>query len=211
MSYLDWMIKGPKFTSCNCDYGCPCEFNAPPTYGKCQGIEAMAIEEGYFGDVRLDGLRFGTTYRWPGPMHLGGGDCQAFIDESAGAAQREALISILSGEEQAPNTAFNIYGSTMAREYDLVYAPIEFACDLEARTARFAVPGYLDLAIEPIRNPVTGAIQRIQVHQLDGFEFRVAEMGSGTFATTGGEIALDEKDRFAAIAYVAYGPEGLID
>jgi hypothetical protein len=47
------MIKGPKFVTCNCNYGCPCEFNAPPTREVCEGFEAMQIEERYFGDVRL--------------------------------------------------------------------------------------------------------------------------------------------------------------
>ena len=47
MAYVDWMIKGPKIASCNCDYGCPCEFNAPPTHDVCEGLEAMEIEEGY--------------------------------------------------------------------------------------------------------------------------------------------------------------------
>ncbi len=57
MAYVDWMIKGPKIASCSCDYGCPCEFNAPPTRAPCEGLECMRIEEGYFADVRLDGLR----------------------------------------------------------------------------------------------------------------------------------------------------------
>ncbi len=52
MAYVDWMIKGPKIVSCNCAYGCPCEFNAPPTHGPCEGLECMEIAEGYFADVR---------------------------------------------------------------------------------------------------------------------------------------------------------------
>ncbi len=44
MSYVDWMIKGPKFTSCSCDYGCPCEFNALPSNGVCEGLECSATK-----------------------------------------------------------------------------------------------------------------------------------------------------------------------
>ena len=58
MAYVDWKITGKKIGACNCNYGCPCEFNAPPTYGVCEGLEAMEIEEGYFGDVRLDALAY---------------------------------------------------------------------------------------------------------------------------------------------------------
>ena len=112
MAYTDWLIKGPKISSCNCDYGCPCEFNAPPTYDICEGLEAHLIEEGYFGEIRLDGLVVVARYRWPGPVHEGHGIVQGIIDERATAAQREALGKILDGEEQEPNTAFNIYAST---------------------------------------------------------------------------------------------------
>ena len=55
MAYIDWMLKGRKLGNCSCDYGCPCEFNGPPTLDFCEGLEAMEIDEGYFGDVRLNG------------------------------------------------------------------------------------------------------------------------------------------------------------
>lgn len=32
-----WRINGHVIVSCNCDYGCPCNFNALPTKGKCEG------------------------------------------------------------------------------------------------------------------------------------------------------------------------------
>ena len=55
----------------------------------------MEIDEGYFGDIRLDGLRYAATYRWPGPVHEGGGECQAIIDARAAPEQREALSSMM--------------------------------------------------------------------------------------------------------------------
>jgi hypothetical protein len=24
--------------ACNCDWGCPCQFNAKPTHGNCEGV-----------------------------------------------------------------------------------------------------------------------------------------------------------------------------
>jgi hypothetical protein len=209
MAYLDWLIKGPKIGSCNCAYGCPCEFNAPPTNGHCEGLECMEIEEGHFGEVRLDGLRFAAAYHWPGPIHLGGGMAQGFIDERADEAQREALIKILSGEEQSPDTVFNVYGSIVDKEFDTVFAPIAFACDLERRTARFSVPGHLEMSIEPIRNPVTGAEHRASIRLPEGFEFREAEMASGRFKGTG-EFKYDHCDCYGALWYGAYGPNGVI-
>ncbi|MBA2642648.1 MAG: DUF1326 domain-containing protein, partial [Actinobacteria bacterium] len=33
----DWQAKGTVLVACNCDFGCPCNFNAPPTTGDCEG------------------------------------------------------------------------------------------------------------------------------------------------------------------------------
>ena len=210
MAHKDWMIKGPKIASCNCDYGCPCEFNARPTHGKCEGLEAHRIDKGHFGNVRLDGLIYAARYRWPGPVHEGGGVVQGILDERATPEQREALLQILSGKEQEPTTVFNIYGSTIARELDPVFAPIEFSADLKARKGGFKVPGLMEMALEPIRNPVTGAEHLAQIRLPTGFEFREAEMASGRFSAEGSELGMSNKDCYGFLAYVAYGPQGLI-
>ena len=73
MPTIDWSIKGPHFVNCNCDYGCPCQFNALPTYRTCLAVVAWQIDEGHFGDVRLDGLCAINTYAWPGAVHEGDG------------------------------------------------------------------------------------------------------------------------------------------
>jgi hypothetical protein len=38
-----WMIKGREFGHCNCAYGCPCQFNALPTYGDCKAVVGMQM------------------------------------------------------------------------------------------------------------------------------------------------------------------------
>ena len=210
MAYKDWMIKGPKIASCNCDYGCPCEFNAPPTNDVCEGLEAQRIDEGWFGDVRLDGLIIGARYRWPGPVHGGHGTVQGFISEQASEAQRDALFQILEGKEQEPTTVFNIYGSTIEKEFDPIFADIEFECDLDARTGRFRVPGFMEMRLEPIKNPVTGVAQFAQIVLPSGFEFRTAEMASGTFEASG-DIALESSGVYGFLTDVAYGPRGIVE
>lgn len=210
MAYVDWMIRGPKIGSCNCDYGCPCEFNGQPTNPICEGVEAHRIEEGWFGDTRLDGLIIGARYRWPGPVHEGKGQVQGFISAQATEEQREALFTILDGKEQEPTTVFNIYGSTIEKEYDPVFAEIDFTFDLDARTGHCKVPGHMELRLEPIRNPVTGKPHSAQIVLPEGFEFRTAEMASGTFQSTG-EIAMDNKNVYAFLIDVAYGPYGVIE
>jgi hypothetical protein len=209
MAYVDWMIRTKQIGTCSCDYGCPCEFNAPPTRVPCEGVMAMEITEGYFVDVRLDGLRIAGAYRWPGPVHEGKGTWWSIVDKAASEEQVEALFKIMGGEEQEPTTGFAIYGSTIENEPEPIFADIDFEWDLEGRRGRFVVTGVLEAEIEPIRNPVTGEPHFISIHPHDGFEFREAEMASATFWSKG-EVELSHAKRFAAISYVSYGPYGVI-
>ena len=58
MAKIDWMIKGPWLTTCNCVVGCPCQFNALPSHGHCRAAVGCEVAEGHFGKVKLDGVRF---------------------------------------------------------------------------------------------------------------------------------------------------------
>lgn len=210
MAYVDWMISGPKIASCSCDLGCPCEFNGGPTDPPCEGLEAQRIDEGWFGDVRLDGLVFGALFRWPGPLHRGGGIVQGIVSAQADDAQRDALFQILEGKEQEPTTVFNIIGSTIEKELDPVFADLEFECDFATRSGRFAVPGQMELTLEPIKNPVTGAVHPAQIVLPTGFEFHTAEVASGSFKASG-ELGMERSGVYAFLTQVAYGPSGLIE
>ncbi len=61
MAHTKWSMKGKHLKNCNRAFGCPCDFNARPTYGPCEGMAVMEINEGDFGDTRLDGLRWACT------------------------------------------------------------------------------------------------------------------------------------------------------
>ncbi len=209
MAYVDWMIRTKQIGACSCDYGCPCEFNAAPTRLPCEGVTATEITEGYFGDIRLDGLRTAGIFRWPGAVHEGDGTWWSIIDKSATEEQVEALFKIFGGEEQEPTTGFAVYGATIEHEPDPIFANIEFEWDLDGRKGRFVVDGVLEADISPIINPVTGEPHYIAIQPHDGFEFRAAEMASATFWSKG-EVEQRHKNRFAAITYVSYGPYGII-
>ncbi len=40
----DWYMEGAWFKNCNCDPGCPCDFNQFPTHDHCEGAVAMRID-----------------------------------------------------------------------------------------------------------------------------------------------------------------------
>ncbi len=210
MAHVDWRIRTVKLSTCSCDYGCPCEFNAPPTRAPCQGFEASEITEGHFGDLRLDGLRFAATFRWPGPLHEGGGVAQTILDERADEAQRAAILKILSGEEQEPTTMFNIIGSTIAEEKETLVLPIHLNWDWETRSGRIEIPGVAVGDFEPIKNPVTGEPHYAMIRLYSGFEFRDAEMASATAKGTG-DIQFDYSDRYAFLIDTSYGPQGIVE
>jgi hypothetical protein len=186
MAYVDWSLQGHSIANCNCDFGCPCQFNTLPTHGDCRAMTAVKIDKGHFGEVDLSGLAFCGMFAWPGPIHLGNGEAFVVISDHANDAQRNALLTILSGQETAPGaTIFNLFAPTFAKVHDPVFAPIEFYLDLEKRIGRVRIPGVIDTSIEPIRNPVTGNEHRVSVHLPEGFEYHQAEYASGSTRADG--------------------------
>jgi hypothetical protein len=130
-----WEIKAREFVNCNCDYGCPCQFNARPTKGNCEAIAGIQIDAGHYGDVELDGLRIVTIFQWPGPIHLGEGKCQAIVDETANDRQREALLTIIYGKDTDPfATMVAVFATTVTKIFEPIFAPIDFEVDVDGRT-----------------------------------------------------------------------------
>ncbi len=201
MPTMEWSIKGPHFANCNCDYGCPCQFNALPTDGTCRAVVAWRIDEGYCGDVRLDGLRAVGTYSWPGAIHQGNGVMQSIIDERANDAQRRALVAIMQGEGADPGTVMlQIYRAMCSSALDPLFKPIDLDIDIEGRKARLTVPGLVETSVEPIRNPVTGAEHRARIDLPYGKEFNLAEVASGTTKASGA-VPLDFAKSHAHLVY----------
>ena len=122
MAYIDWRMRGPEIANCNCAWGCPCQFNALPTNGNCRAMTAMRVDDGHFGDLSLGGTRWLGMFAWPGPIHLGGGEVQLVIDDGATMAQREALLTILSGQETEPGATIFTRMPLPAHSTDMVLA-----------------------------------------------------------------------------------------
>ncbi len=180
MAYVDWRIHGPEIANCNCDWGCPCQFNALPTHGNCRAMTAMRIDEGHFGELDLSGARWCGMFAWPKAIHQGQGEAFVVIDPRASEQQRQAILTILSGQETEPGaTIFNVFAATLVKMHDPVFASIEFEVDIERRRGRVRIKDIVDTSVEPIRNPVTGNEHRARVSLPQGFEYREAEYASG--------------------------------
>jgi len=205
-----WEFQGRELVNCNCSYGCPCQFSAPPTKGFCEANGAIVIDKGRHGSVSLDGLKFAFAFRWPGPIHAGHGKAQPFVDASASPAQREAILKILSGQDTDPfATVFAVFATTLEQVFEPIFAPIEFQVDVDGRRGKVRVGDFLDIEGRPIRNPVTGVEQRARIDLPHGFEYEIAEIGSGT-SRSRGHVAVELKDSYAQFAHLHMNNHGPI-
>ena len=206
-----WMIRGTEFGNCNCDWGCPCQFNAPSTNGSCEAITSGFIEEGHFNGTQLGGLNWCMLLQWPGEIAAGNGRQQMIIDERADPDQREALRKILHGEATAPGaTHFFVFNSTMSEVLEPIFAPFE-ACeiDVEARRARVVIPGLVESEGKPIVDPNSGDEFRARIQLPNGFEYNVAEMGTGVSRSSAG-IEIEVSGTYGQFNVLHMNQDGVI-
>ena len=205
-----WEIKGRELVNCTCEYGCNCQFNALPDKGHCHAVAGIQIDEGHHGNTRLDGLRIAAIFKWPGPIHEGNGEAIAFIDERADAAQREAILKIMTGQDTDPfATMFAVYASTVTKMHAPVFTNIDLDLDIEGRRGRISVVDYIDTTGEPIRNKATGLPSRAQIVLPEGFEYTVAEIGSAS-SKTSGPVLVQTKNTYGQFARLHLNGHGVV-
>ena len=188
---IDWYIEASEFGTCNCDYGCPCQFEADPTHGNCRGFEALHIEKGHYGEIDLTGINIAMFYAWPGLISEGKGELQVIIDESANPEQRQALETVMHGKQtEEAATHWWVFNAMSDTIHPTLYLPIDFEVDINNVTAKVSIPGVLESTGEPIRPDHTSdAVHRAQIVIPNGIEFELAEMASGS-AKTGDQSAV---------------------
>ncbi len=207
---VDWSIEAVTFGNCNCDYGCPCQFELRPTHGFCQGFEVGRIERGHFGEVRLDGLCYGLVYTWPGAVFEGNGSMQAVIDERADAEQRKALETVLhGGETEEAKTHWWVFHAMSTTVHPSIYRQFDLDIDVEGRRARVGIPDVLESTGRPIISPATGDEHRVRIDIPDGIEFEIAEIGSASTKATGA-IALDLNDTYGQFNRIHHTGRGVV-
>lgn len=206
----EWEFKGRELVNCTCTYGCNCQFNGLPDKGHCYAVGGIQIDEGHHGDTKLDGLRIGTIYKWPGAVHEGNGEMLAFVDVRADEAQRAALLKIMTGQDTDPfATMFAVYASTLVKMHEPVFIDIDFEVDVESRRGRLSIPDYVEMVGEPIRNKVSGEESRAQIVLPAGFEYAVADIGNASSRTTG-PMQVDFKDSYGQFANLHLNSHGVV-
>ena len=193
-----WGLNGNVLIACNCEWGCPCNFNARPSHGHCEGGWIWVIEKGHVDDVSLDGLGVALFADWPAAIHEGGGRAAAYIDERANPAQREALARILRGELGGPWGLF-------IKTYEL--GPPDsarFEVDLAGHASRATVAGVAELELTTIRNPVTQAEVHPEMVLPEGLVVKQGSLAASRLFKVQGGVQYDHSGKYAAFGPFAY-------
>jgi len=197
-----WFFDADYLQACNCDYGCPCEFAAPPTPGYCHGVGVWKIDRGKYGDLSLDGTGLAFAAKWPGAIHEGNGTVCLFVDEKASSAQRDALLEIGSGK--AGGLPFEILATTFSTLLEPEFVPFDVKINGLQSIARLG--DNFRIALEPIKNPITGNAEQVTVSHGTGFIFKTAECASARE----GSVAIDKMkfsypNKAGFVARIHYG------
>jgi hypothetical protein len=197
-----WQLRGTVLVACNCDYGCPCNFNALPTQGKCEGQWTWHVDLGTYGGVSLDGLNFTVAVDWPGAIHEGNGTALILVDERADEQQAEAIGILVGGGVGGP-------WGILAWTWPTVHGPMRVPYDVDVAGvgSRVRAGEQLVVEMEPIRNPVTGAEVHPGAVLPEGLIFKHGDFGSSRRFRVANGISFEHSDRYTAVAPFEYsGP-----
>jgi hypothetical protein len=205
----DWHIEGEWFKNCNCDAGCPCDFNQRPTKGYCEGMIAMRITKGHFGDTDLAGVKWGGVVRWPGAIHEGNGEVMPFVDSDTTDEQRNAILEIASGKHG--DTLMEVFSFVCPTVHQPVVAPVEWEFDLESRSGRIKVGDAVEAEVDTLRGIEPPDPYRILVRIPGGMEYTgpnsEAETALSKRIVARGPIEFDLRDSHSSMAYVHHGSD----
>ena len=197
-----WKLTGTVFVACNCDWGCPCNFNARPSHGKCEGGWTWHVDKGTYGQVALDGLNFSVYVNWPAAIHDGNGEALILVDERADERQRSAIDTLLGGKVGGP-------WGVLAWTWPTVHGPFSVRYDvhLDGINSRIRCGDYVEIESGPMRNPVSGAVATPSIVLPQGIILKHGDLGASTRFRVTGDIAYDHSGQYTASGAFDYsGP-----
>lgn len=199
---VSWALTGTVAVACNCDFGCPCNFNGRPSTGKCEGQWTWHVEDGRFEDTSLSGLNFTVAVNWPGAIHEGDGEALILVDERADEAQRAAISALVGGDHGGP-------WGVLAWTWPTIHGPlaVPYEVDLNGVEWRVKAGAALEIESTTIKNPVTGAEVHPGATLPEGIVFKQAEFGSSNAFRVSDGISFEHPGRYTAVAAFEYsGP-----
>ena len=202
----DWRIELEYIQSCNCDYGCPCNFNALPTTGSCEALVAYRILKGKFGDTKMDGVVFAWGLWWPKAIHMGNGRSRLYIDKKATKEQAKAVEQIASGK--VGGGVFAIFPTTVTEVLPTEITDIDFHYD--PYDAYFTVKGAGEVRSGHILNPITGDKFEGELLLPNGLAFRKGTVTSVDWHWKSADISLKHEKKNGHMSIATFTNEGCV-
>ncbi len=143
-----WSLAGDYFEACNCETACPCVFLGDPSHGDCTVMVAWHIDEGKAGNVPLGGLNFALAVHTPGNMMKTKWEVAVYVDERASAAQKDALVGIVSGQAGG---LFAGLGPLIGKVVGVKSVRMDFSVDGKKRSLK--IPGIAEMQAEALSGP----------------------------------------------------------
>jgi hypothetical protein len=201
-----WQMEAQEILSCNCDYGCPCNFNALPTYGNCEALLAYHVTKGNFGDVSLDGVTFAWGLWWPKAIHMGEGVGKLYVDKKATPEQVKAIEQIVSGKHGGG--VFSIFPSTFKTVLPTEITNIAF--HFSPYEASFTVEGAGESKLEHIINAKTGANFEGEVVLPGGINYKRGQVANVDWHWNAEGFSLKHEKKHGSTSISTYTNEGCI-
>ena len=193
-------LKGHLLAACNCDWGCPCNFEAPSTQGFCEGTYVWRVESGHYHGTTLDGTTFAMFGSYPGLVHEGNATTLVLVDDRVPADRRAAVESMI---QSIP--PFSIFLALTTNMLGIRYAP--FDLHLDGIRSHLTVPQVMELQLAPMQNPVTGEDELATLNKPTGFTSKVQELCSAErYRFTAGEISVDYQGTYGEFSPFEYSP-----
>ncbi len=203
-SSAKWNMEAEFLQSCNCDYGCPCNFNALPTYGNCEALIAYHIRKGNFGDTKLDGVTFAWGLWWPKAIHLGEGIGALYVDKNASPEQVKAIEEITGGKHGGG--VFAIFPTTFKSTMPTKITKIDF--HYHPYDAWFTVEGVGEVRSQHIVNPISGESFEGELLLPGGIAFKRGTVSSVNWNWNADNISLKHEKKNGHVSVVTFSNEG---
>ena len=205
-SSTQWTMELEYLQSCNCDYGCPCNFNALPTYGNCEALLAYHVLKGNFGETNLDDVTFAWGLWWPKAIHMGDGIGALYVDSKASPEQVSAIENIISGKYGGG--VFAVFPTTFKTTLPTKIAKIDFHYD--PYDGWFTVEGAGEVRSQHIVNPVTGAQWEGELTLPGGIAFKRGTVSSVNWNWKANDISLKHEKKNGHASIAKFNNEGCI-
>jgi hypothetical protein len=99
---------------------------------------------------------------------------------------------------------FEIIVTTFSKILEPQYVPFKF--NFNGRDSSVQVGNLMNVAVEPIKNPVTGQPESVRVQHATGFIFKEAEcVSAATMEVKVGELKFSHPNKAAFVTQVKYG------